>query len=136
MTSLFTPRGLWVAMTAADRIVAGAVLALAAVLTLGLRTPDVPARAVVQVGGKVVAELPLDHDGTFPIRGREGTVVLRVENGTIRVIESSCPEKLCVAMGARSHPGELIACVPNALAVRLEGRPRAGDEEIPDSVAR
>lgn len=136
MTALFTPRGLWAAMTRADRFTAAGILALSAAATLGLRAPDVPARAVVRVGREVVAVLPLDRDGTFPVEGREGIVVLRVEAGAVRVVESSCPEKLCVAMGAKRRPGEVIACVPNALAVRLEGRPRAGEQETPDSIAR
>jgi len=136
VTSLFTPRGLWGAMTGADRFASVAVLAAAGALTLGLRAPDAPARAVVRVGGDVIAVLPLDHPGTFPVQGRSGEVVLTVEDGGVRVVESSCAGKLCIAMGAKRRPGDLIACVPNALAVRLEGRPRAGDAEIPDSVAR
>lgn len=136
MTPLFTPRGLWGAMTAADRIAAVAVLVLSVGVALGLRAPDAPARAVVRVAGDVVATLSLDRPGTFPVEGRDGTVVLVVEDGAVRVAESSCGGKLCVAMGAKRRPGDLIACVPNALAVRLEGRPPAGDAENPDSVAR
>jgi hypothetical protein len=122
-------------MTAADRMAAAAVLLLSGALTLGLRAPDAPARAVVRVGGEVVAVLPLDRPGTFPVAGRDGTVVLVVETGAIHVRESSCTEKLCIAMGEARRPGDLIACVPNALAIRLEGRPLPGDEG-PDSVAR
>lgn len=136
MTSLFTARGLWGAMTAADRIAAVAVLALSGALTLALRAPDAPARAVVRVGGDVVATLALDRPGTYPVEGRDGTVVVVVEDGAVRVAESSCTEKLCIAMGAKRRPGDLIACVPNALAIRLEGRPPADDAETPDSVAR
>jgi hypothetical protein len=136
LTSLFTPRGLWNEMTGSDRIASAAVLVAAGALTLGLRAPDAPARAVVRVGGEIVATLSLDRPGTFPVDGRNGRVVLTVEDGAVRVTESSCTERLCIAMGAKHRPGELIACVPNALAVRLEGRPRSGDGETPDSVAR
>ena len=136
MTRLLTPRGLWNEMTGADRAASGVILAVAGVLTLGLRAPGEPARAVVRVGGDVVAELPLDRPGTFPVPARAGTVVLVVEDGAVRVSESSCSGKVCIAMGAKDRPGDLIACVPNALAVRLEGRPRAGDREAPDSIAR
>jgi hypothetical protein len=123
-------------MTAADRIVSGAVLALAVAPALAFRPPEGPARAVVSVGTEEVATLRLDRPGTFPFAGRRGTVVVQVEDGAVRIVESDCPQHLCVAMGAKSRPGEIIACVPNALVIRLQGVHSHRGEEPPDAIAR
>ena len=50
MSGPFSPRGIWAAMTPADRATSLAVLALSGVLALGVRAPDRPARAVVMSG--------------------------------------------------------------------------------------
>jgi hypothetical protein len=122
-------------MTAADRIASFGVLALSGALALALRAPTQPARAVVLSGRTVVATLPLDHDTTLEVPGRLGKVVITVAGGAVRVSESSCPQRICVAMGSRRKPGEMLACVPNAVLVRLEGDAPPG-EEIPDAVLR
>jgi len=138
VSALFTPRGLWVAMTGADRLVCAAALAGAGALALGMRAPaEGPVRAVVLVDRRVVVTLPLDREGTFPVEGRRGPVVLEVSDGAVCVAESDCPQHVCVAMGAKRRPGDLLACVPNALIVRLEGSGPAGTgEEVPDAIAR
>lgn len=135
MSELFTPRGLWQAMTSGDRVVSAAVLVLSAALTLGLRGDGVPAQADVLLDGKGVATLSLRRDGTYTFDGRVGPVTVRVADGAVRVVESSCAQHICIAMGAKRRAGEIIACVPNALVIRLRGS-SGGDAETPDSIAR
>jgi len=53
---------------------------------------------------------------------------------TIRITETGCSQKICVAMGAKRAPGEILACVPNALIVELEGG--GFDPDAPDAVSR
>jgi hypothetical protein len=131
----FSPRAIWSAMTAADRVVSLALLLLSGALALGLRAEARPARAVVLSGRSVVAVLPLDRDATLPVQGRLGEIVVTVERGAVRVSRSSCAQRICVATGERRRPGELIACVPNAVLIRLEGDAVSG-EDVPDAVLR
>jgi hypothetical protein len=120
-------------MTPADGIVAAGVLLLSAVLAASSRLPSERAvDAIVTVGGEVVLEIPLHRDGEYGVATRLGRVTLAVAGGAIRVAESPCPQRICVGMGAKRRPGELIACVPNALLVRLEG----DDADAPDAVIR
>ncbi|MGQ0722354.1 MAG: NusG domain II-containing protein [Candidatus Eiseniibacteriota bacterium] len=135
MSGALSLRGIWSAMTAADRVASFGLLALSCALALGLRAEARPARAVVLSGRTVVAELPLDQDATLSVRGRIGELIVTVANGAVRVSESSCPQRLCVAMGERRRPGEMLACVPNAVLVRLEGEAKPG-EDVPDAVLR
>lgn len=131
--ALFSPRGLWRALTSADR-------ALALLLLLGFAFVGLVPRgggakvAIVSVGRSEVARLALTAPGTYPIEGRQGPVVLEVRHGAVRVLESSCAHGICRAMGEKNRAGEILACVPNGVLVRLEGG--AADPDAPDSVSR
>jgi hypothetical protein len=122
-------------MTVADRGVSLGVLVLSGALALGFRGAPGPAAAEVLVGSELVATLPLDQAATRRVEGRLGPTTLVVEDGTVRITKAPCAQHLCIAMGAKRHAGDLIACVPGGVIVRLRGG--AGpDGETPDSVAR
>ena len=137
-TELFSLRGLVGATTWADRSLSVGVV-LAALLAPALARPpgDGPLRAIVTVDRAEVAVLPLDHDGEATVHGRIGDVTLAVRDRTIRVSASTCPQHVCMASGAKGRAGDLIACVPNQLLVRIVGGPAApADPDAPDAVTR
>lgn len=132
---LFTPRGLFAATTWGDRALCVALIALSFVLGGVARAPrDGAALALVNVGREQVAVLPLDRDDALVVHGRVGEVRLEVKAGAVRVTQSSCRNKVCVGMGAKGHRGEVIACVPNELIVRIVGGET--DPGVPDAVSR
>jgi hypothetical protein len=134
MSGLWSARGILNAMTPADGVVAIGVLVLSGVVAASSGLPSSsPGRALVSVGRVVVLTLPLERDAERTVSTRLGRVRLEVADGSVRVVESGCPQQLCVRMGKKSRAGELIACVPNALVVRLEG---AADPDAPDAVSR
>lgn len=51
--------------------------------------------------------------------GIELTIV--AENGTIRFLESKCPDQICVRTGALDEPGDFAACLPAETIVTIEG---------------
>ena len=59
--------------------------------------------------------------------GHALTVV--IENGTVSVIESDCPDRACVNSGTISRAGQAIVCVPAKVTVRIDGSP-AEDADI------
>ena len=135
---LFTVRGLLQATTWADRLLC-MVLVAAALLTPGLARPggDGPLRAVVTVDRNEVAVLGLDRDTETTVRGRLGDVRLVVRDHAIRVVAASCPQHVCIAAGAKGRSGELIACVPNRLLIRITGGPPPPrGTDVPDAVTR
>ena len=104
----------------ADLILIAALLVLALLLALGLRLfGSAGAVAVVSVDGVETARYPLSADGTYPLNG--GTNTLVIENGTARVTEADCPDRLCVRQGAVRYTGQSIVCLPNRLVVTIEG---------------
>lgn len=84
-------------------------------------------RVVVSSGGRVVFVAPLDKNQRVEINGPLGVTVLQIDNGAARIISSPCSQKICIRMGKAQHTGDLIACVPNRIVVRIEGRNNGED---------
>ena len=75
----------------------------------------------VQIDGKVVMELPLSEDAELVLGEGAHTNTLVIRGGTARVVDASCPDRLCVRQGAVQYAGESIVCLPHKLVVTVEG---------------
>lgn len=109
-------------MSRTDRILI-AVLALLAVAMWPLASAAAAGDAgrVTITGPAGETRASLSQDATFQIAGAQGVVVVCIEDRTVRVTESSCPDQVCVHTGALRAPGSVIACVPNRVVVRVGG---------------
>lgn len=77
---------------------------------------------------------PLDEGRTVGVEGPIGTTFVEIkEDGSAAVVESPCPNDLCVHSGELTHRGDWAACMPNKVFVRIDGGPE--DEEEVDSAA-
>ncbi|MEM5947116.1 NusG domain II-containing protein [Spirochaetia bacterium 38H-sp] len=65
---------------------------------------------------------PLDDNREISVSGPLGETLIKIEDGYARIIESPCPDKLCIAMGRISSPGQWVACLPNRIFVRITGQ--------------
>lgn len=63
----------------------------------------------------------LEQNVDFDLAGPLGDTHVEIEDGRIRVTESPCREKICIAAGWASRSGEWIACLPNRIFIRVEG---------------
>jgi hypothetical protein len=90
-------------------------------------------------GGQPVIEIkgpsqewvfPLDTRQTLEVEGPLGDTIVEISGGAVRVVDSPCPEKICVKTGQISRPGQTIACLPNRVFVVIRGVPRdeSGEE--------
>ena len=75
--------------------------------------------AVVRVENVEIARYPHSADGSYPLNG--GTNLLVIEDGTARITEADCPDKLCVRQGCIRWSGQVVTCLPNRLTVTVEG---------------
>ncbi|OHD73100.1 MAG: hypothetical protein A2177_13115 [Spirochaetes bacterium RBG_13_68_11] len=93
----------------------------------------VAAFAIAAYGGGAAGQVVVEASGTryrFPIStdrverfaGPRGETIVEIRDGTVRVLDSPCPDKICVAAGAISRTGQFIACLPNRVSVTLEGQ--------------
>ena len=84
-------------------------------------------KAVVQVGGQQKQELDLSRDQEFWVGDAEiGRNLIRVEDGTVMVVQADCPDKICVHTGPISQEGEVIACLPHGVIIYIPREEEAG----------
>ncbi len=81
--------------------------------------------AHITLDGELVQEIDLDRVGTaysFQLTGASGlTNTILVEPGRIRVLESDCPDQICVRQGAIADGTVPIVCLPNRLVIEIVG---------------
>lgn len=98
-----------------------AALVLAAALCLWLipgmnRDPAEFAR--IRVDGELVQTLDLrGGDADYAVAG----VTIRVQDRRVCILQADCPDQVCVRTGWISRPGQGIVCVPNRVAVEIDG---------------
>lgn len=85
-------------------------------------------QAKVTVNGEVYALLPLDEEGTFELNLGKDRMVIEYGGGRVRVAESTCPNRVCVATGWISRPREAVACVPFQVLITITGQSDAAGE--------
>lgn len=100
-------------------VVAALVVAVSFSLPL---TQSTGARVVVRSADKVIFVAPLNQSQRVELNGPLGITVLEIANGEAKVVSSPCSHKVCLRMGPARHTGDLIACVPNRLVIRIEGK--------------
>ncbi len=113
--------GLWQATGWLDRFIILLVLSLS---LLGLWTvigAEKGGEVIIEQDGKVVFASPLDQSTQADIEGPLGVTRVRISEGVVTVVEASCPERLCMAMGSVGRAGEVIACLPNRILIRVVG---------------
>lgn len=77
-------------------------------------------KAVLQVGGQGKQELDLSKNQEFWVGDPEiGRNLIRVEDGTVMVVQADCPDKVCVHTGPISQEGEVIACLPHGVIIYI-----------------
>lgn len=53
------------------------------------------------------------------IKGRRGNSVILITTNYVKMLDSPCPNKLCIKQGKISSPGESIICVPNQIIIKI-----------------
>ena len=117
---------LWKRTTRVDRIL---VLALLVVCVFSLsKVLGRPAgkEVVIYRGDQVAYSGPLELERTLELEGPLGMTRVAIAAGEVSVTDSPCPRKICIALGTVHRSGDLLACVPNQIVVRIEGEEDRG----------
>jgi hypothetical protein len=112
--------------------IAAIVLSLVVVagFSFGAYRGGTAGEVVVDASG-VRYRFPISVDRVERFAGPRGDTIVAISGGTVRVVDSPCPDKTCVAAGPIARTGQFIACLPNRVSVTLEGR----DEPTADGTA-
>lgn len=84
--------------------------------------------AIVYCDGRALQRLNLLED--TEVVSPDGTMVMVVEDGKIRVKQSNCHRQMCVHAGWVRFSGESIVCVPNKTVIEVS----AGALPVVDAV--
>ena len=69
--------------------------------------------------GKLVEliDLKKSADRIFTIENELGKNTIKIQNGKISIIESDCPDKICISMGELKSELMPIVCLPHKLII-------------------
>jgi hypothetical protein len=66
--------------------------------------------------------LDLTRRQTVEVTGLLGATTISVKGGALEFTDSPCPHRLCIKKGRVSRVGDLVACLPNGVVARIEGK--------------
>lgn len=113
------------------------LLAVALLLIMPGRLGDSRVEACLMCDGKILRrwteeELRAGGETTIETHGYHYTIIW--ERGRIRFAEADCPDQVCVRTGWLKSGGNLAACVPGHLVLKISGATSAPAE--PDVIVR
>lgn len=127
-------RAPWQVMTCGDWLVVLSLMAASLAGIVWVATAPEGRRVVVTSAGEVCFSAPLDQPQSVDLDGPLGQTRLVIDDQGARISDSPCPRKICISMGSASRTGDLLACVPNRILVRIDSP--AGEEAAYDLLSR
>lgn len=85
----------------------------------------------IEAEGKQVGTYLLRRDSVVDVKGVLGVSKISVRDGKASFLSSPCRNKVCVHQGEISRSGQMAACLPNKVVIRVLG----GDGDY-DTVTR
>ena len=74
----------------------------------------------ITVDGQILGEYALDEDRTISVYPDDSAIVI-IDEGSVYMFHSDCPDKICVDTGRISKTGETIVCLPKKIVVEVKG---------------
>lgn len=74
---------------------------------------------IIEVDGKPLYRYSLDTDRSVKIEGLRGHLTVEIKGKRVRVVDASCPNRICEKEGWISRGG--IICLPNRILVIIGG---------------
>lgn len=121
-------------MTRGDLLIIGLLLTMALTGIALLATTPAGTRVIVTSGDQTCFVAELDQSHSVDLEGPLGKTHLVVDSKGVQITGSPCPRKICLSMGPARQTGDLLACVPNQILVRIENP--AGHEALYDLLSR
>ncbi len=105
-----------------DRVVLLVAAVVAILCCVQIWRPRASGKTVVILSPSGETQLSLSHDRTVTVQGKQGiSLTVTVADNRVCVQESGCPDQVCVHSGWLSQNGQVAACVPAGVSVRVIG---------------
>jgi hypothetical protein len=104
-----------------DYILLGTIIFIGVIIGLVIFLKSESGNSVqIRVNGDVIADLNLNENQNYEIKGADGaTNLLIIKDGKAWIKEASCPDGLCINMGKISQNGQSVICLPNKVVVEI-----------------
>lgn len=79
--------------------------------------------------GLPVKRVELSQDATFNLE-QNPHVRFEIKDHAIAFIESDCPDKVCIHSGFLSRQGQMAACLPNRVSIRIVSAEDDNDADL------
>ncbi len=74
---------------------------------------------LVRINGEKKSVYPLNENRRVELNGEGGRNILVIEDGTARIEDADCPDKLCVRQGRISLKGQSVICLPHKTVIEI-----------------
>ena len=109
-------------LTRADKILALVVgLSAIGLVLYGRYTAEAGGVLIVELAGTTSAAHNLSDYGVLPVVGPLGVSEIEIGPKGARVLSAPCVHKVCMRQGWMQRAGDVAACVPNGLVLRIAG---------------
>ncbi len=110
------------ALTRADKILALVVgLSAIGLVLYGRYTAEAGGVLIVELAGAAPATHALSNYGILPVAGPLGVSEIEIGPKGVRVTSAPCVHNICMRQGWMRRAGDVTACVPNGLVLRIAG---------------
>lgn len=75
----------------------------------------------ITVGNTLYGTYPLDEKQQITVKQDGHTNIVSIEDGTVRMAESTCKNQICVSDGSIEVVSQQIVCLPNRVVVEIIG---------------
>lgn len=89
--------------------------------------------AEVTLDGKPYKKILLSEhrgDEEIEVKTKYGYNTIQIKDDSIGIIDSDCPDKICVKSGFISKPGDLSVCLPHKLMIEIKNSNNEKDTDI------
>ncbi|AWI06912.1 NusG domain II-containing protein [Clostridium drakei] len=79
--------------------------------------------AQIYVDNKIYKTVQLNdknYKQTIEVKNEYGYNIVKIENGTVRIIDADCADKMCVKSGTISEVEQSLVCMPHKLIVIIK----------------
>lgn len=86
--------------------------------------------AEITVSGELYKTMPLSEnkgEEIIEIKTKEGINIISIKDNKIGIIESDCPDKVCMNPAYIEKPGQSLVCLPHRVMIQIKGM---GEDDI------
>ena len=117
-------KGFWNSFKKGDFFIFFLILAVSVSVAISFyRTPLAANTVKIYVDSKEYATYVISdgYEKNVTVKTDFGYNLIELQSGSVRMLESDCPNHDCIQMGSISQAGDMLVCLPNKVMVVLEG---------------